>query len=96
MRGFISYVLAGLLVVLAMDFVASPAGLGASLASTVAGQNSTIQSVDRTNKGDRIQASSKIGKQQQAPPRRVLVGCDPVFSPLSASAQANRPGRCLA
>ena len=46
---------------------------------------------------DRLRLPATIGKQQvpQKPPI-VLVGCDPVFSPLSASAYANFSGRCVA
>jgi hypothetical protein len=98
MRGFASYLVAGVLVVLAMDFIAPPAGLGLALGAWPAvDQNTVVQSVVRTHKGDRMSAPGTIGKPP-APQRSpiILVGCDPVFSPLSASARANFPGRCIA
>jgi hypothetical protein len=98
MRGFASYLVAGILVVLAMDFIAPPAGLGLALGAWPAvDQNATTQSVVRTHKGDRLSTPLTIGKLP-APPKSpiILVGCDPVFSPLSASARANFPGRCIA
>jgi hypothetical protein len=98
MRGFISYVVAGILVVVAMDFIAPPVGLGLAVGAWPAvEQGPVVQSVIRTNKSDRLSVPATIGKQQA--PRKsptMLVGCDPVFSPLSASAQANFPGRCIA
>lgn len=117
MRGFASYLVAGIMVVLALDVIAPPAGLGLSLGAwPVAAQVSsrqdktqsltpqaltpqaiTPQVVDRSRKTDRMTLPTAVGKQQ--PARRspvVLVGCDPVFSPLAASARANFAGRCVA
>ena len=98
MRWFASYVVAGILVVLAMDFLAPPIGLSLPVGAwPEVAQNSLIISVNRTNKGDRLMVPKTIGKQQA--PRKsptILVGCDPVFSPLSASARVNFPGRCIA
>ena len=98
MRGVASYLLAGIFVVLALDFMAPPAGLGTAIRAWP-GANATtsvIQSVGRTNKGDRM-PSTTFGKRQA--PRTtpsMLAGCEPVFSPLSASARANFAGRCIA
>lgn len=98
MRGFASYVVAGIMVVLALDFMAPPVGLGLAVGAWPAvEQGSTLQAVNRTNKSDRLSVPATVGKQQA--PRKsptMLVGCDPVFSPLSASAQANFSGRCIA
>lgn len=103
MRGFATYLLAGMAVVLAMDFLAPPVGIRPSLGAWPAvPADATIQSVDRTHKGDRLVVPATIiGKQQGADeprkprkPDRLLAGCDPVFSPLSASAYANFPRRC--
>jgi hypothetical protein len=60
-------------------------------------QNATAQFVDRTHKGDRLSSSAAVGKQQtpEKPPA-VMIGCDPPFSSLSASARAAYPGRCVA
>ena len=97
MRGFALYLLAGILVVLAMDMIAPPVGLGFALG---AAEVPASQVVDRTNKGDRLGTSKFLSKQQEpkAPAVRpaVMVGCDPVFSPLSVSARANFAGRCVA
>ena len=55
MRGFSIYLAMGILVVLAMDLVAPPAGLGINVfAWPVAEPGTIIQSVDRTGKGDRL------------------------------------------
>jgi hypothetical protein len=98
MRGFTSYLLAGILVVLAMDFVASPAGLGLAVrASPVTELSATPQFVDRTHKGDRLSLPASAGEQQTPePPSPIMIGCDPPFSRLLASARANISGRCVA
>jgi len=98
MRGFASYLVAGILVVVAMDFIAPPIGLGLPVGvwPTVE-QGSLVQSVNRSHKGDRLNVPMAVDKSH-APrkPPIVLVGCDPVFSPLSASARANVSRRCVA
>ena len=103
MRGFASYLLAGILVVLAMDMVAPPVGLGLSVSAWPAAEPTVqtvapaVQFVDRTGKSDRLRTSTTVGKQQEpVTPPAVLIGCDPAFSPLSASAQSNFSGRCVA
>ena len=98
MRAFASYVMAGTFVVLAMDFIAPPVGLGLAVGAWPSVDRGQIaQSVIRTHKSDRLSGPSTIGNQQ-APKKlpNMLVGCDPVFSPLSASARANFAGRCIA
>lgn len=98
MRGLASYLLAGMLVVLAMDFVAPSAGLGLAVrAAPVAELSATTQIVDRAHKGDRLSLPASAGEQKtpEQPPA-VMIGCDPAFSPLSASARANISGRCVA
>ena len=98
MRGFASYLVAGILVVLALDLIAPPVGLGLSVGAwPVAERGSSPQSVDRTRKGDRLSVPATVGKHEtKRKPPTLLIGCDPVFSPLSASAQANFSGRCVA
>jgi len=93
MRGFASYVVAGILVVLSLDFIAPPVGLGLAVASGPAVDQT--QTVLRSHKGDRLRGRAAGGKTPSKFPT-VLVGCEPVFSPLSASAQANFSGRCIA
>ena len=98
MRGLASYLLAGILVVLAMDFVAPPAGLGLAVRATpVAELSATPQFVDRTHKGDRLSLPASVGEQQTLEPSPgIMIGCDPPFSRLLASARANVSGRCVA
>lgn len=80
---------------LALELFVPPAGIGLAVnAWSVVPPGDTMQYVDRTNKGDRLNMSvTTIDKQRRAP-AKILVGCDPAFSPLSASASANFPGRC--
>ena len=98
MRGLASYLLAGILVVLAMDFFAPPAGLGFVVGATpLAEPSATTQFVDRTHKGDRLSLPTPVGEQQTpAPPLPVMIGCDPPFSRLLALARTNVSGRCVA
>jgi hypothetical protein len=99
MRGFALYLVAGTLVVLAMDLIAPPVGLGLAVGAWPAvEQDSIVQSVNRSNKADRLLVPTTTVGKQQSPPKSpaVMVGCDPVFSPLSASASANVSGRCVA
>jgi hypothetical protein len=98
MRGLVSYLLAGILVMLVLDFIAPPAGLGLAI-----GAQPTIeraipdQIVNRAHKGDRLPLPTDVGRQQ-APhsPGRIMIGCEPAYSPLSSSARINVPGRCVA
>jgi hypothetical protein len=109
MRGLASYLLVGVWVVLALAFVAPASWLGMPVgARTMVESGTGLQSVDRTNKSDRLKVPlTVVGKTSAGPmtvgkqktpvkPAKILDGCDPVFSPLSTSAQANLPGRCAA
>ena len=98
MRGLTSYLLAGILVMLVLDFIAPPAGLGPAVGATSAvGYAAPTQIVDRTHKGDRLRLPTDVGTQQTPSPLpKVMVGCDPAFSPLLASARASTAGRCIA
>jgi hypothetical protein len=93
MRGFVLYVVTGFFATVALVFVAPPELFGVG-AKPVAQESVIIQSVDRAHKGNRL-IPSTIGKSQvpQNSPT-FLVGCEPVISPLSASAKANFPGLC--
>jgi hypothetical protein len=95
MPGFAPYLVAGGLVLLTMDFAAPPAGVGVPITAWPSIDDSALQVVNRAAKGDRLM--TLVAKH---PPARaaqhVLVGCEPVFSPLSAAAQLNFPGRCIA
>jgi hypothetical protein len=106
MRGLVSYLLGGILVVFTMDFVAPPAEFGITAWPSAAAQSAfprqaiTADVVDRSHKGDRLPAPASVsGTPLSAtlrPARRMIVGCDPVFSPLSVSARLNYPGWCVA
>lgn len=95
MRNFLSYILAGALVVLLLDVIAPPVGLGLAAWPPVDGQT-VPQVVDRTHKSDRLPVPRATGRRTTPPNAPVLVGCEPVFSALSKEKQANFPGRCLA
>lgn len=97
MRAFASYLAAGGLIVLALSFFGSPGEPGLSVnAWSVVPPGTALQYVDRTRKGDRLNTSrSTIDKRPTSrTPGKILVGCDPAFSPLSIAASANFPGRC--
>jgi hypothetical protein len=95
MRGFVSYLLTGIVAVLVTDFVVLPLGFGLSVrARAVAEPPATTQFVDRTHKGDRLGLPVSGGAQQA--PAMTIIGCDPPFSSLLSAARANAPGRCVA
>jgi len=98
MRGIASFLLAAILALLATNLVALPVSLGLWGGAWPATEhNATTQLVDRTHKGDRLNWSPAVGKQQMPEkPPAVMIGCDPPFSSLSASARAAYPGRCVA
>ena len=97
MRLLTSYATIGALVLLALDVLAPPVGLGLSVhAWSVVPPGNTLQTVDRSHKGDRLDISvTTVEKRRvRTSPPKMMIGCDPVFSPLSAGARANYPGRC--
>ncbi len=100
MRGVISYVLAGLVVVLAMDLLLPPTVLGGGVfAWPVTNEDAIVQIVNRAQKADRLHVPAAIGRRMtppNAPAMAMPIGCESVFSSLSAGAQANFPGRCIA
>jgi hypothetical protein len=98
MRGFLSYVLIGIVIVIAMDAIVPPAGLGLATGAWPAAEpKETGQVVDRAHKSDRLPAPLANGRRMiPSPVPAVLVGCEPVFSSLSASSRANFSGRCIA
>jgi len=94
MRGFVMYIFAGVFIVLAMDVVAPPVGLGLPVIAWPAiDQTAMPQVVNRAHKGNRLKVPVTTGRQTTPPPA-MPVGCEPVFSALSTSAYANYPGRC--
>lgn len=96
MRGFMSYLIAGIFVVLALGMVAPPVAFSPVGASPASNGGAALQLVDRSNKGDRIPVMT-ISKQRPETPRPppMMVGCDPAFSPLAASARANFARSCI-
>lgn len=98
MRNILSYILAGALVVLLLDVIAPPVGLGLGMAAWPSADGRAVpQVVDRTHKSDRLPVPrASGGRLRMTPPRApVLVGCEPVFSALSKEKQGNFPGRCV-
>ena len=94
MRKFVSYLLAGILMVLVTDFVVLPVGFGLAVrARPTTEPGATTQFVDRTHKSDRLSLPT-IGMPPVLAPT-ALIGCDPPFSSLLASARGHSPGRCI-
>jgi hypothetical protein len=99
MRGFAADLVAGALIMAATKLIASPAVLESPVgAQSTIGQGSVMQWVDRTHKGDRLDAANHNAQQPRVrKPERILTGCEPAISPLSASARAgNFARRCVA
>lgn len=94
MRG-VTLLISGLGVGLVAGQAASDLNLGFSVgARTVAPAGSVVQWVDRTHKGDRLGLPmTRVGKQP-LPAQKIMDGCEPAASPLSASAQI--AARCAA
>ncbi len=96
----------GLAALLATAYVAVSAESGTSafrpMAFEPAASASTV--VNRMNKGDRevtiLNASGPATVQNKpataAKEQKILEGCDPAFSPLTASAKNNFANRCIA
>ena len=107
MRGFAAYMLGGALAVAAMNFVAPALGVGLSSwpqanvsTPNVVAPAALIQQVNRTHKGDRLDAPATTSLPENAngrePPTPLPDGCEAPVSPLSASAQAtNVAHRCI-
>ena len=109
MRNFVPYTLAAFVMGLALNFVApaAPVSLSTNIWPNV---DMPYQTVNRTGKSDRLPIDIQSNRNNQsktvrdfapagAPTRAVRPvpeGCDPAFSPLSASARLNYPSRCLA
>lgn len=98
MRRFASFILASAFVVLAMEMIAPSVGRGLAMGVRPPSNGSEpSQVVDRSHKGDKLQLPTAIGRRKtplNTP--AILVGCEAVFSSLSAGARANFSGRCIA
>jgi hypothetical protein len=104
MQGFLAGLVAGAVTMAATTLIASPGvlGLGANAQPTsvrgAAVQWAAVQWVDRTHKGDRLDAPDRVQLEQPPArkPEQILAGCEPAISPLSVSARAgNFPRRCV-
>lgn len=99
MRRVGAYLLAGIVVVLATFAIAAIIPVPSVNAGPVARDGAAVQRVDRHDKGDRLDINiSTIRKRPARPPqRKIMSGCEPVFSPLAAAGRAdNFAGRCTA
>src|SRR5262245_15059873 len=99
-----SYIIGGLAIVSAM-IVALPAAQ--SIAAT--NKDSSIVQVNRSAKGDRLAAhGTKAVKQapqetahetvrtpSEPTRRKIMEGCDPMFSPVTMPSMAHLAGRCV-
>ncbi|MDP2410671.1 MAG: hypothetical protein Q8M26_10345 [Pseudolabrys sp.] len=97
MRDFVSYFSAGALAALAIVVIAQPgdANTASERASMTSMSKAPLQTVDRSNKGDRLAPATAVRPQPLERPR-MMAGCDPAFSPLSTSAAVNFAARCVA
>lgn len=97
MRGLISYILAAVVVALAIAVIAPSASIGLSvMARPVDPENVMRQVVNRAQKSDRLPITSGARPVPPAAKPAMMDGCEPVFSALSVHARANYPGRCVA
>lgn len=94
MRGVFT-LFAGMAVGLTLGLVAPQVDWGFSVgARPLAPAGMTAQGVDRSHKGDRLDMPAvRVGKQP-VPPAKLMNGCEPAASPLSASGDVT--GRCAA
>jgi len=97
MRVIITSFMTGVLI-LALSALLAPQEAAVQSRST---GTESLQSVNRAGKGDRLMVPASTVSKPKKPdgeaPKKMLAGCDPVFSPLVASAKtANYPGRCIA
>jgi hypothetical protein len=104
---FLRYSAGGLAVLLTSAYVAASAEIGISaFRPTVMEPEVAAKTVvNRANKGDRAvtlrdarqapatAVQNKPAKTTKEP--KILEGCDPAFSPLTASAKSNYASRCL-
>jgi hypothetical protein len=88
----------GLITGFAVSYAAPALDWGFSVNAAAPAQ--PVQWVERAGKGDRLDKpavhhvpATRVGKQP-SPPTKLLVGCEPVASPLTGST-ATIPGRCV-
>lgn len=96
MRG-VALLISGLVVGLAVGLAAPDLNFGFTVgARPVAPAGSVVQWVDRTHKGNRLAlpTTSVDNQPLPVPAQKIMDGCEPAASPLSASAQT--AARCAA
>jgi hypothetical protein len=109
MCAFLRYSAGGLAVLLTTAYVATSAesGISAFRPTVIEAASAANTVVNRANKGDRGVATRTEAAQRPATPAqnkpatatrepKILEGCDPAFSPLTASAKSNFASRCVA
>jgi hypothetical protein len=101
---FFRYSAVGLAVLLTTAYVAASAemGIGAFRATGIEPGIDAKTVVNRAAKGDRAVTIREVPATavQNTPAKttkepKILEGCDPAFSPLTASAKSNYASRCL-
>jgi hypothetical protein len=104
MRALLRYSAGGLTAIMTMAYISVSAETGLSaFRSTVIEPASPAQTVvNRLNKGDRearssgvTAATAHIRPVSAVKDQKILEGCDPAFSPLTASAKNNYANRCM-
>ena len=105
MCAFLRYSAGGLAALLAAAYISASAETGISAFSRVVVQPavSPLTVVNRAGKGDREARPSGVTRVTARNTRpavpgketKILEGCDPAFSPLTASAKNNYASRCL-
>jgi hypothetical protein len=99
MCAFLRYSAGGLAALLATAYVAVSADTGArSFHPDAYESGQTV--VNRANKGDREMTARKVTNPVKTikpaeKESKILEGCDPAFSPLTASARNNFANRCV-
>ena len=96
MRALAAYCLGGIVVALATCAIAAIIPVVPVSAGPVARDGASVQRVDRSGKGNRLDITVRKERARRTRPR-VLSGCEPAFSPLAAAARTNNfAGRCTA
>jgi hypothetical protein len=106
MRVLLRYSAGGLAALLTTAYVAVSAesGISAFRPTVIEPAPAAVTVVNRANKGDReltirdvrAPATQRVPATTAIQERKILEGCDPAFSPLTASAKSNFASRCLA
>lgn len=91
----------GILLMTAYVTVSAESGVNAFRPKVIEAAPPALTMVNRTTKGDRepaarnAQTVAKTKPVTTARDQKILEGCDPAFSPLTASAKNNYANRCV-